>query len=242
MALNDPALVIGHRGAAGLAPENTLPSFVRAVELGVNAIELDVHVVAGELVVIHDDTVDRTTNGCGAVANFGLAPLRALDAGDGWPVPLLDEVVSALPDGIGVNIELKGPGTAAPAAAFLGSRPSLDVVVSSFDHRQLDEFHRLAPQIRVGPLFSRWRGDPWAVAAGLEAWSVHLSLRAATAERLREARRRGYRPLVYTVNRLEQARALVADGAAGIFTDRPDRITPAALAGSTPGRADTARR
>lgn len=118
MSFSDRVLIIGHRGAAGLSPENTLPSFRRAWALGVNAVELDVHLVEDELVVIHDDTLERTTNGQGPVAGRSLAALRGLDAGGGWPIPLLREVVAALPAGAGLNVELKGTGTAA-AGGFL---------------------------------------------------------------------------------------------------------------------------
>lgn len=235
MSFNDPVVVIGHRGAAGLAAENTLPSFRRAYACGVNAVELDVYVVEGELVVIHDDTLERTTNGTGAMLGVGLATLRRLDAGDGAQVPLLGEVVDELPKSVGLNVELKGPGTAAPVAEFLARHESLDVVVSSFDHDQLRAFRKLAPEARVAPLFSRWRAGMWRTATELEAWSIHLSRRVVTAGRLQEARRRGLKVFVYTVNELAEAQRLVALGATGVFTDYPDRITPDALAGQSPG-------
>jgi len=235
MSFNDPVVVIGHRGAAGLAPENTLPSFRQAYACGVNAVELDVYVVGGELVVIHDDTVDRTTNGTGAVATMSLADLRGLDAGNGSRVPLLTEVVQELPRHVGLNVELKGPGTAAPVAAFLARHPGLDVLVSSFEHDQLREFRALAPDIRVAPLFHRWQTGIWQTAEELSAWSVNLSRRVVTAARLEEARRRGLKTFVYTVNDLAEAKRLVEMEATGVFTDVPDRITPDVLAGRTPG-------
>lgn len=231
MSFNDPVVVIGHRGAAGLAPENTLPSFRRAYACGVNAVELDVYLVEGELVVIHDDTLERTTNGAGAVLGVSLAALRNLDAGDGARVPLLSEVVAELPASVGLNVELKGPATAAPVAEFLSRHPRLDVVVSSFDHDQLRTFRELSPAARVAPLFGRWRPNVWRTATELEAWSINLSRRVVTGARLAAARQRGLKTFVYTVNDLEEAQRLVAMGATGVFTDYPDRITPDALAG-----------
>lgn len=231
MSFNDPVVVIGHRGAAGLAPENTLPSFRRAYACGVNAVELDVYAVDGELVVIHDDTVDRTTDGTGTVASLRLADLRRLDAGNGSPIPLLAEVVQELPAHVGLNVELKGPDTAAPVAAFLQAHPGLDVLVSSFEHDQLRAFRRLTPDVRLAPLYQRWGIGVWRTALELGAWSVNLSRRAVTAARLAEARRRGLKSFVYTVNDLAEAQRLVEMGATGIFTDFPDRITPDVLGG-----------
>jgi glycerophosphoryl diester phosphodiesterase len=227
----DRVVVIGHRGAAGLEPENTLPSFRRAFECGVSAVELDVQAIAGELLVIHDDTLDRTTNGRGPVAALDPAALRALDAGGGWPIPLLSEVTEILPPGVGLNIELKGPATARPVAEFLAARTGLDVLVSSFDHEELRHFQALAPGVPVAPLFSKWNEDVWRIAAGFRAWSVNLSRRIVNASRLADARREGFRTLIYTVNEPAEAARWVALGATGVFTDFPDRITPDAPGG-----------
>jgi glycerophosphoryl diester phosphodiesterase len=130
-----------------------------------------------------------------------------------------------------LNVELKGPGTAVPTAEFLIRHPHLDVLVSSFDHKLLSVFRQRDPHTRVAPLFNRWRGKPWHTAALLGAWAVNLSHRIVTPERLAAAAHRGLRTFVYTVNDLEEARALIGFGATGVFTDYPDRITPAALAG-----------
>jgi glycerophosphoryl diester phosphodiesterase len=229
VSFSDPVLVVGHRGAAGLLPENTLPSFRRAFACGVGAIELDVYAIEGELLVIHDDTLDRTTDGHGPLAGANLAALRKLDAGGGWPIPFLDEVVSILPPGIGLNVELKGADTAAPLARFITDSPIPDLLVSSFDHAELARFHALSPGTRVAPLFDRWTDDAWSIAARFGAWGVNLSRRIATPERLAHARSLGLKTLVYTVNDLDAARAFITNGATGVFTDFPDRVTVEAL-------------
>lgn len=239
MSFEDPVVVIGHRGAAGLAPENTLPSFRRAWACGVSAVELDVQLVGGRLLVIHDERVERTTNGTGAVAELGLSELRALDAGNGAPIPFLEEVLSEVPSGTGVNIELKGPGTAEPVAELLDSTPNQEVLVSAFDHAELRRFHRRAPDRPVAPLFHRWRLGVWQTAAHFDAWSVNFSQRIATRERLARARRRGLRVLVYTINDLEEAQRLISWGATGVFTDYPDRINREALAAFSVGDPET---
>lgn len=229
MGFADTVVVIGHRGAAGLAPENTLPGFRRAYACGVSAVELDVYAVEDELVVIHDATLQRTTNGNGPVMGQTLAALRTLDAGDGWPVPLLSEVIAELPAGVGLNVELKGPETAAPVAEALARHPGLDSLVSSFTHPELRRFRELDGHTPVAPLFARWRPNVWRVAAGLNARAVNVSRNAVTRERLADARQRGLQAFIYTVNDLAEARRYIAWGATGIFTDYPDRITAAAL-------------
>lgn len=234
MSFSDPVVVIGHRGAAGLVAENTLPSFRRAYACGVSAVELDVYYLGGSLIVIHDETVDRTTNGTGTVMGQTLASLRALDAGNGAVVPLLEEVVAELPEGVGLNVELKGPGTALPVARFLSGQRLPEVLVSSFDHAELRVFREADGLTRVAPLFQRWQPDGLATAQALQAWAVNLSRRVAEPPLLARIAERGLRAFVYTVNDLEEARRLVASGASGVFTDYPDRITRGALTAPAP--------
>ena len=221
---DDGFLIIGHRGAAGLEPENTLRSFARAIEIGVDAIELDVYCVDGRLVVIHDDTLERTTNGHGEVMQTSFDALRRLDAGKGERIPTLDEVFAAVPNGFTVNVELKGKGTAEPVARCIDEHTHVDVLVSSFDHPELTRFHDIAPRARAAPLFHRASARMFDVAAALDAWSINLSEKLATAERLADIVDRGYRSLVYTVNDPAVAERLRSDGATGIFTDYPDRM------------------
>ena len=214
--------IVGHRGAAGLEPENTLASFSRAVALAVDAVELDVQVVEGELVVIHDDTVDRTTNGTGAVADLPLGQLRELDAGNGQAIPLLTEVLAAVPPDVGINVELKGADTALPTAECLRgeTRPLL---VSSFDHAELNRFHAACRHIPCAPLFGRWR-RVLPTAEELDATCINIADRIATPDHITTIREHGFACLVYTVNDPERARTLRSLGASGVFTDFPNRV------------------
>jgi len=220
-------LVIGHRGAAGLAPENTLEGFRRAAALGVDGVELDVHALDGALVVIHDDVLDRTTSGRGPLQAQSLAALRRLDAGGGQRVPLLEEVFAALPVNVGVNVELKARGTAQLAVPLAAAELALgrDLLISSFD---LDELGRAAAlggaALKIAPLFGRWPRQGWQVARELRAWSVNLSLRTASRRLIEEAGERGLRTLIHTVNDRPTADRLIAWGATGVFTDHPDRL------------------
>ena len=217
-------LIIGHRGAAGLEPENTLRSFARAIEIGVDAVELDVYCVDGKLVVIHDDTLERTTNGRGEVMAASFEALRRLDAGAGEHIPTLDEVLELVAGKVTVNVELKGEDTALPVANCVTAHATTDMLVSSFDHRELARFRAAAPAARVAPLFHKESARMFQIAESLQAWSVNVSVKLATAQRLRSIADHGYRSLVYTVNDPAVAGRLQSDGAGGIFTDFPDRM------------------
>jgi len=238
MAFDEPQIIIGHRGAAGLMPENTLPGFARAQQCGVHAVELDVRLCGGRLCVIHDEDLARTTDGTGKIADFDLAELRALNAGEGALIPFLEEVFDCLAEQVGVNVELKGAGTAKPLAKLLRDYAERDVLVSSFDHQALFDLRDIAPHIPLAPLFSRWSSNPCKVAIELGAKFINLSHRLVNERRLQEIRGNGLRPLVYTVNDLSQADRLFKIGVAGLFTDYPDRITLAALDDLDPARAD----
>ncbi|MDE0179286.1 MAG: glycerophosphodiester phosphodiesterase family protein [Gammaproteobacteria bacterium] len=224
-------LIIGHRGAAGLAPENTLAGFARAVELGVDGVELDVRMAGTETVVIHDERVDRTTNGTGMVSELGFAVLQSLDAGNGQRIPTLGEVLELVPRHVMLNVELKGSGTARPVAGIVGDlaagRQTADLpslLVSSFDHEELRLFREICPGVPCAPLAGRWSDDLESAAGALDAWSVNLSLRAATEAHVRAVRSWGRRCLVFTVNDPARAQSLSGIGVTGVFTDYPDRF------------------
>ncbi|MFP6796202.1 MAG: glycerophosphodiester phosphodiesterase family protein [Pseudomonadales bacterium] len=213
--------IIGHRGAAGIEPENTLRGFKRALQLHVHAVELDIYTIDSQLVVIHDDTVDRTTNGTGELADLSFEKLRRLDAGMGERVPTLIEVLDFVPTSVGVNVELKGPGTATATTEVLRqyNHPQL---VSSFDHEELRRFVAGRSGIPVAPLFGRWRENGLEVARSLRASAINLADRIAIPERVTAIVDAGFACYVFTVNDVQRARALKEMGASGVFTDRPD--------------------
>ncbi len=222
-------LVIGHRGAAAHAPENTLASFRKALELGADMIELDVHLSSdGELVVIHDDTLERTTDGSGPVSSRTLAELRELDAGGGETVPALKEVIELVGGRCGVDIELKGPGTAGPTAELLrrsvdeGLSVSSSILVTSFDPVELLEFAPLIPEIRRGILVEGVPEGVVEVGKILAVRTIGLDHRFMTEEVVRECVGGGFEVHAWTVNELERARALIGWGVGAIITDRPE--------------------
>ncbi len=224
-------LKIGHRGACGYEPENTLRSFEKALELGVDMIELDVHCCAsGELVVIHDNRVDRTTNGTGYVAGMSLEELRELDAGKGERIPLLGEVFELVKGRAQVNVELKGSGTALPVHDLMkglvqeGGWSSDDFLVSSFNHYELLEFLRYNANIRIGALTEGIPLGYAEFAERLHAASVNISLEFICKEFVDDAHRRGMEVFVYTVNDPEDVDLVKSLGADGAFSNFPDRL------------------
>ena len=219
-------LRIGHRGARGHEPENTLRSIRRALELGANAVEIDVWLVEGELVVFHDSTLDRTTNGTGPLSRKTLAQLRALDAGQGERIPTLREVVETVDRRALINIELKGPRTAGPVAALIGECVGNGwsyghFLVSSFRPSEL----RAIPdeRIPIGLLLAHPTRLCWFNARRVRAVAVNVALRYATPAFIGEAHSRGLRVCDYTVNEPADIARLREWGADGVFTDYPER-------------------
>jgi len=224
-------LRIGHRGAAGYEPENTLRSFEEAVRLGADMVELDVHVCGSrELVVIHDETVDRTTDGVGVVGEMVLHELKALNAGKGERIPTLGEVFSVLRERIAVNIELKGRGTAEPVHEFLlrlveesGWRFG-SVLVTSFDWDMLSRMRELSAETRVGLLTYRDVAKAVDMASQLKAYSVNPHHGNIDAGFVEEAHSQELRVYPWTVNKPGDILGVLGMGVDGIISDFPDRV------------------
>lgn len=222
-------LCIGHRGARGHEPENTVRSVRRALELGAHGIEVDVYFVDGELIVIHDDTLERTTNGRGPVAGKSFAFLRSLDAGHGEKIPTLREIFDAVDRRAFINIELKGPGTAAPVQGIIeeyirAGWSCEDFLVSSFDHGELARIAH--PKIRLGLLFPRAPLRFVRLAQKLRAYSIHTAARSTRRPFVARAHRHGLKVFVYTANSPRSIKRLHAIGVDGVFTDYPERVVP----------------
>ena len=221
-------LCIGHRGAAGHEPENTLRSIHRAIELGAHGVEIDVRFVDGELIVIHDDRLDRTTNGHGKISRQRFDSLRTLDAGKGEHIPTLREVFDAVDRRAFVNVELKGRGTAAPVQELI--REYLDsrgwqprhFLVSSFYRRELRVI--TDPRIRIGLLLTKPTLLYHVSARRVGAWSVHPGVRFTTEKFIAHAHLHGFKVMPYTANKPATIAQLRAMGADGVFTDFPERV------------------
>ena len=224
---------VGHRGAAGHEPENTLRSFRKAMELGADMVELDVQLCgSGELVIIHDATVDRTTDGSGEVAELTLDELRALNTGMGERIPTLQEVIDLAAGRMGVNIELKGPGTARPAlehieTALDGGWEIADFHVSSFRLEELSAIRELSGDVRTGVLYALDDGGIMSFAEDNGAYSLNPHHRTVTSDLMAKAHGRGLKVFAWTVNEPEDIARIKALGVDGIISDYPERIDEA---------------
>ena len=236
--------VIGHRGAAGEAPENTLVGLRRAHALGCKWVEFDVRLTAdGELILLHDDRLERTTNGRGHARELTLAAIRRFDAGAwfhplflGEPVPTLDEAIALLAElGLGANIELKSE----PGDALATARATTEILsrswprhlpaplVSSFSDQAIEAARDHAPDVPRGLLIRSVTAARQRRAADFGCMTInvdHQYLRPAIVTRLREA---GYFVMAYTVNDAVRANELWQWGVSSVFSDFPNIMNSA---------------
>jgi glycerophosphoryl diester phosphodiesterase len=248
-----------HRGARGHAPENTALAFDLAFDLGADAIECDVQRSGdGELVIIHDGTLNRTTNGTGAVAATTLADLRALDAGQQWRlpqrIPTLAETLDLVRrrDGA-INLEIKGESVADSVATAQAVEPIVRaleeplrsrLLVSSFELPAVALLKERLPWLRVAALYSgrEWqKQDMLAPALAMGAEAIHPGASLTTADLVTQAHAQGLRVNVWTANRRATIRRLIGWGVDGLFSDYPERviIARAQMAAQMAALADT---
>lgn len=220
-------LIFAHRGVSGHFPENTLMAFQAALDAGCQAIELDVYALQNQLVVIHDRQLARTTNGKGNLEDHTLESLSALDAGHGESVPTLWQVLQLVANKVLLNIELKGADTAELLIALLKKAQQelqLDlstVVVSSFNHRVLQQLRKLHATLALGVLIAHRPFDNAAIASLLDACCLNCDRGFVDAELVADAHKRGVKVYVYTVNEAREANELAKIGVDGIFCNYP---------------------
>ena len=221
-------IIFGHRGAPGYPrrAENTIGSFRKALQYGATGLEMDVRrTLDGCLVVIHDDTIDRTTNGSGRVRDLTYEELRQFDAGCGEPIPLLTDVLNEFGGQCWLNIELKDPGIAPDVKRLVLERQlETHVIVSTFDW---EELRPLRPEISIALLSSRL----WNLvrrARELGASAIHPRRNIVTARLIASAREAKLRVHVWTVNDPAEMARLRELGIDGIFTDFPERCSTSA--------------
>ncbi len=224
-----------HRGASAEAPENTLPAFELAIAQDADGFELDVQRSAdGVLVVCHDETIDRTSDGTGAIVDLDLAALRRHDFSNAKPgfaqvvIPTLAEVLDLVRGSeLVVNIELKDSiepyaGMAAQALALVDELGLADQVwFSSFNHHTLVELIALGAQSPCGVLYEEKMVEPWRYAAGFGAAALHPMALTVDAELVASAHLAGLKVHPWTVDAPEHVRALAAVGVDAIITNRP---------------------
>lgn len=216
--------VIGHRGAAGLEPENTLRSIRKAIEIGVDRVEIDVRVTRdSKLVVIHDETVDRTTNGHGYVKDMTFEEIRKLDAGKGEKVPTLEEALNLTRGKVILQIELKVAEATEPTIELIeGSGAEREVVITSFIHSLLKKVHCLNPDIRTGALFFDVREDIFERAIDACAEAIHVYYRNITPKLVEDAHKRGLKVVAWNPDEVGDMKRMISLGVDAIGSNRPD--------------------
>jgi glycerophosphoryl diester phosphodiesterase len=219
-------VVVGHRGCALLEPENTLRGFHRAFGLGCDYVETDVRLTRdGRLVLMHDETVDRTTNGSGLVAGFPFEEIRALDAGAGERVPLLAELLEILPADVHLLCELKGEGTADEAVRIVREAGrERQVIFTCFHLEPIRRAREIDPSLRTGAI---WTNPPTGFArqardAGAE--SVGVNHRHQSADVIAAARSEALKIRAWNPDTEEDIRAMIALQPDGIGSNRPDLV------------------
>ena len=239
------ARVIGHRGAAGRAPENTLAALRKAHELGATWVEFDVMLTRDDVpILIHDETLQRTTTGRGRVARHTAAEIRRLDAGAwfgpayaGERVPTLDDAVTLLLDlGLAANVEIKpSSGRAEVTGEVVAERlrrawpeDGPPLLLSSFERPALAAARRVAEGIPRGLLAGRPPSDWREAMQALGCVTLHLHHRRVAAETLRTLAAAGVPVLLYTINDAARAVEVLAAGAAAVITDVPDLLSSVA--------------
>lgn len=228
---NCKMLKIAHRGAKAYEPENTLQAFQKALDLNSDGIELDVHLSSDEqIIVIHDETIDRTTNGKGLVNTFSLSELKSFLIDRKYQIPTLKEVFDLVDKKCFINIELKGLGTPIKVVQLIEEYISdknwnyNHFIVSSFDWNMLEETSNLNPKIPIGVLTEENLDTALAFAEKIKAKAIHPDFQLLNTENVSEIQEKGFLVLPWTVNHEEDIQKVKSYKVNGIISDNPDKI------------------
>lgn len=224
-------LKIGHRGAKGHAPENTLISFQKALDMHVDGIELDVHLSAdGELIVIHDEKIDRTTNGTGTVNTLSLSELKTFRINQEHKIPTLKEVLDLINHQCFINVELKGNGTAKPVVSLIEEYVLKKnwkynhFIISSFDWNALKEVRSLNSKIPIGILTHTDLELAIAFAKFIKAEAIHPHFHLLNQEKTEQMQKESFDVFPWTVNETEDIKKIKSFKVNGIISDFPDKL------------------
>ena len=219
-------LRVGHRGARAYAPENTLASFKKALEIGVDAIELDVRKTKdNQLVVIHDADVKRTTDGEGLVSELTLAQVKGFSAEGGEKIPTLAEALDFLDKKVKVLIELKEAGVEEQVLSIVCERGlEKNVVIISFLEEALKKVRELNKSIETGLIYAK-HSNPIKAALELKANYLVALYRFTHTATVQKAHENGLKVIVWTINTPEEAQEYAKKGVDGIASDKPDILT-----------------
>tara|TARA_B100001996_G_scaffold307196_1_gene248523 strand:- start:1386 stop:2132 length:747 start_codon:yes stop_codon:yes gene_type:complete len=228
---NKDPLIIGHRGAMGHVTENTIPSIKKAIELGVDGIEIDVFKCkSGEIVVFHDKKLDRLTNSSGYIEDLSYDSINKIKVMGKYRIPQLIEVIDILPNEIFLNIELKGEETAKKVneiiTEFINRTESkLDrFIISSFNWKELEKFRLFNSKIPIAVLTDTTPLNAISVAKKLNAVAINPNYKLLNKNTVNEIKKEGLKIFPYTVNSLNDIDKMKTFRVDGIITDYPERI------------------
>jgi len=224
-------LVIGHRGAMGHETENSLPSIQKALDLGVDMIEIDVFKIrTGEIAVFHDERVDRLTNGVGHIEEYSFLGMRRLLLDGNYPIPILQEVVKLIDKKAALNIELKGAGTADRVNHMMSYYVEDEgwswdnILISSFNWDELRDMRKLNLEIPIAVLTESDPLDAIPMAQELKAVAINPNYRSLNASNIEAIHKAGFKIYTWTVNEPEAIQKLIDMGVDGIISDYPERV------------------
>lgn len=224
-------LKIAHRGAKGYEPENTLIAFQKAIDLGCDGIELDVHLSSDfEIIVIHDETIDRTTNGKGLVNQMKLLDLKSFFIDNKYEIPILKEVFDLVNHKILINIELKSYETTDKVVELIEKYVREknwkyeNFIVSSFDWNALQQVRFLNDKIQIGVLTATDLDLAFAFAKFIKAKSINSFFHLLNQENVDKIQAKGFEIHTWTVNEIEDINKMKRLKVDAIISDFPDRI------------------
>jgi len=219
-------LRIGHRGARAYEPENTLRSFRKALEIGANAVELDVRKTRdNHLIVIHDADVKRTTDGTGLVADLTLEQVKELSTEKGEKIPTLEEALDFLSNKAKILIELKEQGLEEKVLAAVQSRKlEKNVILTSFLEDALRKIRELDKNVETGLIYAKHK-NPLKAALDLKAQYLVAFYKFTHTANVQKAHENGLKIIVWTVNTPEEIAEYAKKGVDGIASDKPDILT-----------------
>lgn len=224
-------LVIGHRGAMGHETENTLASIQKAMDLGVDMIEIDIfEIKSGEIAVFHDERVERLTNGGGRIEEYNVLDMKQLILDGGHKIPLLQDVLKLIDNRVPLNIELKGAATSDRVNFIIEYYVKNrgwefdNFLISSFKWDELKEFRKFNDSIRIAVLTEENPLDAIAVAKELHAEAINPEYSTLTDANVQKLKEEGFKIYTYTVNELEAIAKMKEFQVDGIITNYPERV------------------
>lgn len=225
-------IVIGHRGARGYSAENTLISIQKAIEMGVDGIEIDIFRCAtGELIVFHDKSVEKLTDGFGYIEQMSLDEIKKLNVLGQGKIPTLKEVLNMIDGKVFLNIELKGTNTSFLTHQLLNSYfknsnwKSEKIFISSFNWDELRAFYQLNKELKIGVLIDK--DDPLKaipIAKELNAYSINPEYILLTKLNVKKIKAENFKVFTWTVNEIIDINKMKKIGVDAIITDYPDRV------------------